>query len=131
MLDYGVLENVRMATTRMQMCVVIGFSGFDDAPREIRTVWETYPGARVREASFQISLRLLIKTHRKEHLQTPVFALWASDLGFRKLIGPSCACVFRRVYKCVRLGRCPGSKKTTLSDIALFPYVGRTLGDFY
>ena len=128
MLNPGVLENVRLAAARMQMCVVIGFVGGDETPSEIRTVWKHTPGIRVREVSVQVSLRLPIKTHRQEHLQTPCFALWASDLGFRKLIGPSFACVFRRVYKCFRLGWCPGFKKTTLSDIALFPWVGSTPG---
>ena len=80
------------------------------------------------EVSFRISLRLSINKHRQEHLQTPFFALWASDLGFRKLIGPSFACVFRRVYKCFRLGRRPGSEKTTRSEIALFHSVGSTHG---
>jgi hypothetical protein len=85
-------------------------------------------GTRMPEVSFRISLRSSIKKHRQEHLQTPFFALWASDLGFRKLIGPSFACVFRRVYKCFRLGRRPGPKTTTLSEIALFLSVGSTPG---
>ena len=38
MLNFGVLENVRLAAARMQMCVVLGFFVVDDTPSEIRTV---------------------------------------------------------------------------------------------
>ena len=38
MLNFGVLENVRLAAARVQLCVFLGFCIFDDTPSEIRTV---------------------------------------------------------------------------------------------
>ena len=42
MLNFGVLENVRLAAARIKICVFLWFFMFDDTPDEIRTVWKTY-----------------------------------------------------------------------------------------
>ena len=82
MLNFGVLGNVRLAAARMQMCVVLGFFVVDDTPSEIRTVWKHTPGTRVREVSFQISIRLPMK-HIAKNTSRPRFSpsghrIWAS-----------------------------------------------------
>ena len=38
LLNFGVLENVRLAAARIQIYVFLGFFIFDDTPNEIRTV---------------------------------------------------------------------------------------------